>query len=58
MPIGGKALDLVGVPLPEEAFRRAKQSDGVLFGAAGWYMLYICIKVAVFIVIYESKNLY
>ncbi|XP_019090243.1 PREDICTED: 3-isopropylmalate dehydrogenase, chloroplastic-like isoform X2 [Camelina sativa] len=36
LPIGGKALDLVGVPLPEETLTRAKQSDAILLGAAGW----------------------
>ncbi|CAA7026927.1 unnamed protein product [Microthlaspi erraticum] len=36
LPIGGVALDLVGVPLPEETLRRAKQSDAVLLGAVGW----------------------
>lgn len=37
LPIGGVALDLVGVPLPEETLTRAKQSDAVLLGAVGWY---------------------
>lgn len=37
MPIGGVALDLVGVPLPDETLKRAKQSDAVLLGAVGWY---------------------
>lgn len=41
LPIGGVALDLVGVPLPEETLTRAKQSDAVLLGAVGWY----CINV-------------
>ncbi|CAH8258774.1 unnamed protein product [Arabidopsis lyrata] len=36
LPIGGVALDLVGVPLPEETLTRAKQSDAVLLGAVGW----------------------
>ncbi|KAG2313701.1 hypothetical protein Bca52824_025258 [Brassica carinata] len=36
LPIGGAALDLVGVPLPEETLRKAKQSDAVLLGAVGW----------------------
>lgn len=35
-PIGGVALDLVGVPLPEETLAAAKQSDAVLLGAVGW----------------------
>ncbi|WZZ34238.1 hypothetical protein YC2023_017639 [Brassica napus] len=34
--IGGVALELVGVPLPEETLRKAKQSDAVLLGAVGW----------------------
>lgn len=33
MPIGGAALDLVGVPLPEETISVAKESDVVLLGA-------------------------
>ncbi|CAA7019978.1 unnamed protein product [Microthlaspi erraticum] len=36
LPIGGVALDLVGVPLPEETLTRAKQSDAVFLGAVGW----------------------
>ncbi|CAH8360334.1 unnamed protein product [Eruca vesicaria subsp. sativa] len=36
LPIGGAALDLVGVPLPEETLRKAKESDAVLLGAVGW----------------------
>ncbi|WCJ40440.1 isopropylmalate dehydrogenase 3 [Euphorbia peplus] len=37
MPMGGSALDLVGVPLPEETLSTAKQSDGILLGAIGGY---------------------
>ncbi|KAK6912271.1 Isopropylmalate dehydrogenase-like domain, partial [Dillenia turbinata] len=37
MPIGGAALDLTGVPLPEETLLTAKQSDAVLLGAIGGY---------------------
>ncbi|KAH0936882.1 hypothetical protein HID58_004343 [Brassica napus] len=37
MPVGGAALDLVGVPLPEESFAAAKQSDAILLGAIGGY---------------------
>jgi 3-isopropylmalate dehydrogenase len=37
MPIGGAALDLVGVPLPEETISAAKESDAVLLGAIGGY---------------------
>lgn len=37
MPMGGSALDLVGVPLPEETLAAAKQSDAVLLGAIGGY---------------------
>lgn len=35
MPMGGAALDLTGVPLPEETLSTAKQSDAVLLGAIG-----------------------
>ncbi|RID75366.1 hypothetical protein BRARA_B02413 [Brassica rapa] len=37
MPVGGAALDLVGVPLPEETVSAAKESDAVLLGAIGGY---------------------
>ncbi|KAJ6394669.1 hypothetical protein OIU77_023803 [Salix suchowensis] len=37
MPMGGSALDLVGVPLPEETLSAAKKSDAVLLGAIGGY---------------------
>ncbi|XP_062113566.1 3-isopropylmalate dehydrogenase 2, chloroplastic-like [Humulus lupulus] len=37
MPMGGVALDLTGVPLPEETLSMAKQSDAVLLGAIGGY---------------------
>ncbi|XP_059644480.1 3-isopropylmalate dehydrogenase 2, chloroplastic-like [Cornus florida] len=37
MPVGGSALDLCGVPLPEETLLAAKQSDAVLLGAIGGY---------------------
>ncbi|KAF2592565.1 hypothetical protein F2Q70_00045763 [Brassica cretica] len=37
MPVGGAALDLVGVPLPEETISAAKNSDAVLLGAIGGY---------------------
>ncbi|XP_010537914.1 PREDICTED: 3-isopropylmalate dehydrogenase, chloroplastic-like [Tarenaya hassleriana] len=37
MPMGGAALDLVGVALPEETLSAAKQSDAVLLGAIGGY---------------------
>ncbi|XP_057527356.1 3-isopropylmalate dehydrogenase, chloroplastic-like [Amaranthus tricolor] len=37
MPVGGSALDLTGVPLPEETLNAAKQSDAVLLGAIGGY---------------------
>ncbi|CAK9156294.1 unnamed protein product, partial [Ilex paraguariensis] len=37
MPVGGAALDLTGVPLPEETLSAAKQSDAVLLGAIGGY---------------------
>lgn len=38
MPVGGAALDLTGVPLPDETLLAAKQSDAVLFGAIGGYL--------------------
>ncbi|KAK1555618.1 hypothetical protein Q3G72_029089 [Acer saccharum] len=37
MPMGGSALDLTGVPLPDETLSAAKQSDAVLLGAIGGY---------------------
>ncbi|CAH8330251.1 unnamed protein product [Eruca vesicaria subsp. sativa] len=37
MAVGGAALDLVGVPLPEETISAAKDSDAVLLGAIGGY---------------------
>ncbi|XP_019196754.1 PREDICTED: 3-isopropylmalate dehydrogenase 2, chloroplastic-like, partial [Ipomoea nil] len=37
MPMGGAAIDLTGVPLPEETLSAAKQSDAVLLGAIGGY---------------------
>ena len=38
MPVGGAALDLVGVPLPEDTISAAKDSDAVLLGAIGGYV--------------------
>lgn len=40
MPMGGSALDSVGVPLPEETLLAAKQSDAVLLGAIGGYIIF------------------
>ncbi|KAH6832870.1 isopropylmalate dehydrogenase 2 [Perilla frutescens var. hirtella] len=37
VPVGGAALDLTGVPLPEETLSIAKGSDAVLLGAIGGY---------------------
>ncbi|GLU22010.1 hypothetical protein SLE2022_381130 [Rubroshorea leprosula] len=37
MPMGGAALDLTGVPLPDETLSMAKSSDAVLLGAIGGY---------------------
>ncbi|KAF6141977.1 hypothetical protein GIB67_037945 [Kingdonia uniflora] len=37
MPIGGAAIDLTGVPLPEETLLSAKKSDAILLGAIGGY---------------------
>ncbi|KAJ7951956.1 isopropylmalate dehydrogenase 3 [Quillaja saponaria] len=37
MLLGGAALDVTGVPLPDETVSMAKQSDAVLLGAIGGY---------------------
>ncbi|GER44097.1 isopropylmalate dehydrogenase 3 [Striga asiatica] len=37
LPMGGAALDLTGVPLPEETLSAAKASAAVLLGAIGGY---------------------
>ncbi|XP_040934661.1 3-isopropylmalate dehydrogenase, chloroplastic isoform X2 [Gossypium hirsutum] len=37
MPMGGAALDLTGVPLPEETLSTAQRADAVLLGAIGGY---------------------
>ncbi|KAB2008222.1 hypothetical protein ERO13_D10G078300v2 [Gossypium hirsutum] len=37
MPMGGAALDLTGVPLPEETLSAAQRADAVLLGAIGGY---------------------
>ncbi|XVF24716.1 hypothetical protein REPUB_Repub13aG0151200 [Reevesia pubescens] len=37
MPMGGAALDLTGVPLPEETLSAAQKADAVLLGAIGGY---------------------
>ncbi|XP_077244584.1 3-isopropylmalate dehydrogenase, chloroplastic-like [Tasmannia lanceolata] len=37
MPVGGAALDLAGVPLPDQTLAVAKRSDAVLLGAIGGY---------------------
>ncbi|XP_074275891.1 3-isopropylmalate dehydrogenase, chloroplastic-like isoform X1 [Silene latifolia] len=37
MPVGGSAIDLTGVPLPEETLSAAKKSDAILLGAIGGY---------------------
>ncbi|XP_008799875.1 3-isopropylmalate dehydrogenase 2, chloroplastic [Phoenix dactylifera] len=37
MPVGGAAIDSIGVPLPEETLAAAKESDAVLLGAIGGY---------------------
>lgn len=36
--MGGAALDLTGVPLPEETLSAARNSDAVLLGAIGGYV--------------------
>lgn len=33
--LGGAAIDATGVPMPDETFDKAKQSDAILFGAIG-----------------------
>lgn len=40
MPVGGAALDLTGVPLPEETLSAAKQSHAILLGAIGGSVLH------------------
>lgn len=35
MPIGGSAVDLTGVPLPEDTLYACKNADGVILGAVG-----------------------
>ncbi|KAE8674065.1 3-isopropylmalate dehydrogenase 3 [Hibiscus syriacus] len=37
MPMGGAALDLTGIPLPEETISAAQKADAVLLGAIGGY---------------------
>ncbi|XP_022714763.1 3-isopropylmalate dehydrogenase 2, chloroplastic-like isoform X1 [Durio zibethinus] len=37
MPMGGAALDLTGVPLPEETLSAAQRADAILLGAIGGY---------------------
>ncbi|XVE91243.1 hypothetical protein DITRI_Ditri20bG0138200 [Diplodiscus trichospermus] len=37
MPMGGAALDLTGVPLPEETLSAAQKADAILLGAIGGY---------------------
>lgn len=39
MMVGGAALDKVGLPLPEETLEVAKQSDAVLLGAIGGFVI-------------------
>ncbi len=33
--LGGAAIDATGVPMPDETFTKARQSDAILFGAIG-----------------------
>lgn len=35
--MGGAALDLTGVPLPEETLYAAQRADAILLGAIGGY---------------------
>lgn len=39
MMLGGAALDGVEIPLPEETLEVAKQSDAVLLGAIGGFVI-------------------
>ncbi|MCB1137186.1 MAG: 3-isopropylmalate dehydrogenase [Leptospiraceae bacterium] len=34
-PVGGAAIDLTGVPLPDETLKVCEQSDAILFGSVG-----------------------
>jgi len=34
-PVGGKAIDTTGTPLPEKTLKLCEQSDGILFGSVG-----------------------
>lgn len=43
VPMGGAALDAVGVPLPEETLSAAKDSDAVLLGAIGGSVWIPCL---------------
>lgn len=49
MPVGGCALDLTGVPLPEETLSAAKQSDAILLGAIGGYFTGLVTSVSIYI---------
>ena len=46
MPVGGAAIDSVGVPLPEETLAAAKESDAVLLGAIGGSVL-LCFHLLI-----------
>lgn len=39
MLMGGAAIDAVGAPLPEETLDAARQSDAVLLGAIGGFVI-------------------
>lgn len=67
MPVGGAALDLVGVPLPEETVSAAKDSDAVLLGAIGGlvtsllysFVVYVFIsywKITMLLVLFSGTN--
>ncbi len=46
-PVGGAAIDVSGVPLPEETLEKAKTADAVLLGAVGgpkWESLDIAVR--------------
>ena len=52
MPVGGAALDLVGVPLPEETVSAAKDSDAVLLGAIGGLVTSVLYSFVVYVFIF------
>jgi len=57
MPMGGSALDLVGVPLPDETLLAAKKSDAVLLGAIGGCLSLFKLSLFTFIALIVVKLL-